>query len=94
MSALPNCQLVRSIASRQGPSPTGTRPNQQAGQGTLVDLEAAEEALQPLVVGIHLGLAAEPGGQLGQADAADLEQGQQELGEEIEPSPVPGQMFG
>lgn len=89
-------ELPVGAVHRQPPGAFADRdePNQQAGQGTLVDLEAAEEALQPLVVGIHLGLAAEPGGQLGQADAADLEQGQQELGEEIEPSPVPGQVLG
>lgn len=30
----------------------------------------------------------------GLVDAAHLEQGQQELGEEADPRPVPGQMFG
>jgi hypothetical protein len=39
-------------------------------------------------------LAAEAGGQLGEADAAHLQQGQQKLGEEVEPCPVPGQVFG
>ena len=68
--------------------------DQQAGQAVVVEVERAEEPLQALVVGIDLGLAAEPGRQLRQVDAAHLEQGQQELGEEGDPRPVPGQVFG
>ncbi len=45
-------------------------------------------------MGLHLGLAAEPGGEFRQVDAAHLEQGQQEVGEEADPRPVPGQVLG
>ena len=93
MSALPNCPQVRSIASRHEPSPTGTRRTRQPGQGVLVDLEAAEEALRALVVGLDLGLAAEAAGQLGEVDAAHLQQSPQELREEAEPRHVPGQVL-
>jgi hypothetical protein len=68
--------------------------DQQAGQAVVVEVERAEKALQALVMGIDLGLAAEPGRQLRQVDAAHLEQGQQELGEEGDPRPMPGQVFG
>ena len=89
-------ELPVGAVQRQPPGAVAdwTDAHQQAGQVVVADLERAEEALQALVVGVHLGLAAEAGGQLGQADAAHLEQGQQELGEEIEPRPVPGQMLG
>ena len=81
-----------------GPSPAARgRDRRRRARGvpaTLVDLEAAKEALQALVVRFHPGLAAKAGGQIGEADAAHIQQGQQELGEEVEPRPVPGQVFG
>ena len=60
----------------------------------MADLGRAEEASQALVVRVHLGRAAEAGGQFGEADAAHLQQRQQELGEEADPRAVPGQVFG
>mgnify|MGYP003349387414 CR=1 FL=1 len=57
--------------------------HQQAGQVVVTDLERAEEALQALVVRVHLGLATEAGGQLGEVDATHLEQRQQELGKTV-----------
>lgn len=59
----------------------------------VVDLEAAEAALQALVAGGGLGLAAEAGRQFGQVDAAHLKQGQKVFGQEIQPGTVPGQVF-
>lgn len=86
---------VRAI-HRQPPGAVadGDEAHQQPGQGILVALERAEAALEALVVRFHFGLAAEAGGQLGQADAAHLQPGQQELGEEAAPRSVPRQVFG
>ena len=80
-------QPPRAIADRD-------QAHQQPRPIVRVDLERAEEALQTLVVRVHLGRAAETGGQFGQVDAAHLEQGQQELREKPDPGAVPRQMFG
>lgn len=66
----------------------------QPSRGILDDFEGTEEALEALVVGLDLRLAAETGRQLGLADAEDLQQGQQEVGKETDPRAMPGQVFG
>lgn len=68
--------------------------HQQPRQGGLIERESAKETLQALVVELDLGRAAEASGQLGQVDAAHLEQGQKELREKPDPGAVPRQMFG
>jgi hypothetical protein len=93
MPVLPNCQLARSAVT-PGAVADRADAHRQAGQVVVADLERAEKALQALVVGVHLGLAAEAGGQFGEADAAHFEQSRQELGEEACPRAVPGQVFG
>ncbi|MFO1372144.1 MAG: hypothetical protein U1F42_07030 [Candidatus Competibacteraceae bacterium] len=86
----------RGTVQRQPPRAVAdpNEAHQQPRQGGLVERESAKEALQALVVGLDLGLAAQASGQLGQADAAYLQQGQQEWGEETDSRPMPGQVFG
>jgi hypothetical protein len=71
-------ELPVGAVQRQPPGAVADRADahRQAGQVVVADLERAEKALQALVVGAHLGLAAEAGGQLGQAGSAHLEQRQ------------------
>ena len=86
----------RGTVQRQPPGAVAdpNEAHQQPRQAGLVERESAKETLQALVVGLDLGRAAEASGQLGEADAAYLQQGQQELGEETDSCPVPGQVCG
>lgn len=86
---------VRAI-QRQAPRAVADRDqaHQQPRPRIRVDLERAEEALQALVVRVHPGRAAKTGGQLGQIDAAHLEQRQQKLRQKTDPGAMPRQMFG
>ena len=85
------------VGAVQGQPPRAVADRDQAHQQprprVRVDLERAEEALQALVVRAHLGRAAKTGGQLGQVDAAHLEQGQQELRQKTDPGTMPRQVF-
>ena len=80
-------QPPRAIADRN-------EPHEQPRPRIRLDLERAEEALQALVVRIHLRCAAKTGGQLGQVDAAHLEQGQKKLRQKTDPGAMPRQMCG
>ena len=95
MSTAPNFQWVRSSVSRHGPSPTGTRGTSSRAQEVRVDLERAEEALQTLVVRIHLGCAPpKPVASSAQLTLRTLNRARRELRQKADSGTLPRQMLG